>query len=65
MSLVKKVEDIVRNIDTATKEKSDAIENAEKLADEYKDVKPQSFCIPMERFHGLPTFHNEKTLDIK
>ncbi len=65
MSLVKKVEALVRDIDTATKEKSDAIENAEKLADKYKDVKPQLFYVSMERFHGLPAFRNEKMPDIK
>ncbi len=65
MSLVKKVEDLVRDADTATKEKSTEIENAEKLADKYKDVKPQPFYIPMERFHGLPAFRNKKTFYFK
>lgn len=60
MSLVERVEALVKDVDTAAKDKSGAIENAEKLADKYRDVKPKSFSIPMERFHGLPAFHSEK-----
>jgi len=60
MSLVQKVEALVRDAETTTKKKSEAIEKAEKLADKFRDVKPQSYSIPMERIHGLPAFHIEK-----
>jgi hypothetical protein len=62
MSLVELVEALVRDIDLTTKDKSDANEKAEKLAEKYKDVKPQSYPMPMERFHGLPAFQNEKEI---
>ncbi len=62
MSLVEKVTMLIRDADIAGKDKSSAIENAEKLADKYKDVKPQSFSIPMEKLHRLPTFHNKNFL---
>lgn len=59
MSLVEKVEALLKEDKTDAK-KSEALKRAEKLADKYESVRPQTFSVPMERFYGFPAFETEK-----
>ena len=36
------------------------IRRAEKLADKFKDVEPESYSVPMEKYYGLPAFEKNK-----
>jgi hypothetical protein len=56
--------DKVRRFQQAAQPKSSghnaALERAEKLADQFADIKPQPLAMPMEKYFGTPQFHNDK-----
>ena len=54
MTLVKKVEKILDELSHEEAAKKKALQDAERLADKFKDVTPSPFVVPMERFFGLP-----------
>lgn len=36
-----------------------ALRDADRMADQFKDVLPKTFSVPMERFYGLPAFQKD------
>ena len=59
-NLVKEVRDILKVLETDKKKKSSALENAEVLADKFRDVKVRTDVVPIEKYFGLPEFQNDK-----
>ena len=55
---VEKILETVKNVDLDNTNEN--IRKAELLADKYSHVQPKTYSVPMERFAGLPEFHNEK-----
>lgn len=39
------------------------IRRAERLSEKFKDVEPESYSVPMEKYYGLPAFQTEKMQD--
>ncbi len=37
----------------------EALREAERLADMFEEVKPQSYVVPIERFVGMPVFQGK------
>jgi hypothetical protein len=58
MTLRETVESLIKNLPAENPEfeLSNALREAEKLADQFAEVKPVPYNIPMERFAGLPYF---------
>ena len=56
MSLKERVESILKNHanEEQNYELAKSLRHAEQLADQYSDVKPIPYNVPMERFAGLP-----------
>lgn len=50
---------IIENSGEAEK-KSNALKNAERLADIFADIRPQPNNIPLEKYFGTPTFENDR-----
>ena len=59
--LTEKVEKILQKLDkNDPRPANESIRRAEMLSDKFHDVKPKTYSVPMERFIGIPAFHNEK-----
>jgi|688.fasta_scaffold2437617_2 hypothetical protein len=56
MTLVQRVEKLREQIAADDQVREKALEDAEALSDLFKDVKPKTYSVPMERFLGLPAF---------
>ncbi len=52
MSLTDQVREAIASIETAA-DHDEALRRAEMLADQFADVKPAPFAIPIERFVGM------------
>lgn len=53
-NLAKKIEDILKDVQTDEANKSMSLRKAEELADKFHDVKPKTDIAPIEKFFGLP-----------
>ena len=53
MELTEKVKSILKDIEGSDQALPKALEEAEKLADQFADVKPVPYIVPIERFVGL------------
>lgn len=60
MSLLSKVAECIEQAEGGQLENDEELLRAERLADQYKDIKPVPFDIPIERFCGLPAY-SERT----
>lgn len=56
MKLVSAVENILRDIEEKEKSQTEALREAEALADKYADIKPRTDMVSPERYMGLPSF---------
>lgn len=62
MSILREVkESLDRGAEVET-DLADALKEAERLADLFKEVKPQPYVVPIERFAGLPVFDRKDAL---
>jgi len=59
MTLTGKVLERLKEADDQLSTK-EHIRRAEKLAEKFKDVEPESYSVPMERYYGLPAFEQDK-----
>ena len=53
MSMKEKISDLRKESEDQVSAKQ-RIRRAEKLAEKFKHVKPETYSVPMERFYGLP-----------
>lgn len=60
MSLTDKVQQIQEGLKLNKDRRNQALERAERLAEQFADIRPQSLAMPMEKYFGFPSFHNEK-----
>lgn len=62
MSIVSTVEKLVKDSEdiVAALEQDDALNEAERLADLYADIRPEPYAVPIERFAGLPILGESK-----
>jgi hypothetical protein len=56
MTLAEEVEKLVDQLAKEDANRDRALEDAEALADRYKDIKPKTYAVPMEKFLGFPAF---------
>ncbi|MGB0681818.1 MAG: hypothetical protein ACPGOV_03890 [Magnetovibrionaceae bacterium] len=56
MKLVERVEDLLVQIEAQEPKSTSALERAERLSDQYRDVKPVPYKVPIEQSLGLPAF---------
>ena len=58
MTLKEKVEALISSLPAKEEEHefSDALLEAERMADQFSSVKPVPYNVPMERFAGLPYY---------
>lgn len=59
MSLTREVERRLEELEKLEASKAKALRDAEALADRFENVRPKTYSLPMERYLGLPDFHNE------
>lgn len=62
MSLLKKIEKVLDQIEVEPQGRRDAIRRAEELSDKFSDIEPKTDIPSPERFMGLPTPSKEKLL---
>ena len=60
MSLTDRVQQIQEGLKLHKDRRSQALERAERLAEQFADIRPQPIAMPMEKYFGLPSFHNDK-----
>lgn len=58
MTLTEKVRKLQSNRIAINRDAS--LKRAEKLADQFADIRPQPLQMPMEKYFGTPSFHNDK-----
>ena len=59
MLLKEKILELVRESDDQMSNKQH-IQRAEKLSDKFKDVEPETYSVPMEKYFGLPAHQTDK-----
>ena len=62
MTLVKTVEEKLKKLEAGAElvELDGALAEAERMADQFSDVKPETYSVPIERYAGIPVFRQEK-----
>lgn len=56
MTLAEKVKEVLVKGDFKNAQHQKALEDAERLADLYADIKPEPYVVPTERFVGFTVF---------
>ena len=59
MSLVREVRQRLEKTRMSTVDLDEALLEAERLSDLFREVKPQPYVVPVERFAGLPVFRRD------
>lgn len=62
MSLLKKLEEVLDQIEVDSQGRRDAIRRAEELSDKFSDIQPKTDVPSPEQFMGLPPPAKEKLL---
>lgn len=60
MSLTDKVRKLQEVHVSKPNRQGSALERAEKLADQFADIRPQPLAMPMEKYFGTHYFHTDK-----
>lgn len=60
MTLTDRVRRLKEEQNKSRDRRSKALERAEELAERFADIRPQPMAMPMEKYFGLPRFHNDK-----
>ena len=58
MNMEKQILDLIEKSESQVSGK-EHIKRAEKLAEKFKHVEPETYSVPMEKFFGLPSFQND------
>lgn len=58
MTLTKKVEELLVQVNDNDDggDKAKELRKAEEMADQYDDIRPKTYAVPMERYLGLPMY---------
>ena len=58
MNMEKRILDLIEKSENQVSGK-EHIKRAEKMAEKFKHIEPETYSVPMEKFFGLPSFRND------